>query len=116
MNIQALGAPAAAKPEERQVQAAEQRGPVSAVAADGSTGAPEPSREDLSAAVKKINESMALSSQSLEFSIDDDTKDIVVKVIDQDTREVVRQMPSREALEIAKSLDRMRGLLLHQTA
>jgi flagellar protein FlaG len=40
----------------------------------------------------------------------------VVKVIDQNTQEVVRQIPSKEALEIAKSLDKMRGLLIRQTA
>ena len=40
----------------------------------------------------------------------------MVKIIDQHTREVVRQIPSVEALEIAKSIDKMRGLLISQTA
>ena len=75
-----------------------------------------PSREQVDDAVKKINEGMAASSQSLEFAIDDDSKEIVVKIIDQGTREVVRQIPSVEALEIAKSIDKMRGLLISQTA
>jgi flagellar protein FlaG len=52
---------------------------------------------------------MPPSAQSLQFSIDEDSKDIVVKVIDQSTKEVVRQIPTEEALEIAKSLDKMRG-------
>jgi flagellar protein FlaG len=104
------------KMEERPVQPVEQQGAVSGVASKAAaTGAP-PSREDLSAAVKKINESMPASAQSLEFSIDEDSEDIVVKIIDQSTKEIVRQIPSKEALEIAKSLDKMRGLLLRQTA
>jgi flagellar protein FlaG len=76
-----------------------------------------PSHEDVSAAVKKMNEAMLGSSQSLQFSIDEDSKDIVVKVIDQSTKEVVRQIPSKEALQIAKSIDKMQqGLLINQTA
>ena len=78
-------------------------------------------REDVSAAVKKMNDAMLGSSQSLQFSIDEDSKDIVVKVIDQSTKEVVRQIPSKEALQIAKSLDKsidkmQHGLLIDHTA
>jgi flagellar protein FlaG len=116
MNIQPVGSSVATKLEERPVQAADQQGAVAAAAGKATGTASPVSREDLSAAVKKINESMPVSAQSLEFSIDEDSKDIVVKVIDQSTREVVRQIPSEEALEIAKSLDKMRGLLIRQTA
>jgi flagellar protein FlaG len=103
------------KPEERQLQAIEQQATVSVAASKTATGA-EPSRKDLSEAVNKINDSLSGSSQGLEFSIDEDTKGIVVKVIDLDTKEVLRQMPSKVALEIAKSIDKTRGLLIDQTA
>ena len=116
MNIQPVGAPVTMKPEERALPAVEQQGTVSGAANKAKSGSAEPSREELSHAVKKINDSMLGAAQGLEFSIDEDTKDIVVKVIDQSTKEVVRQMPSKEALEIAKSLDKMRGLLIDQTA
>jgi flagellar protein FlaG len=119
MNIQPVGSPVTTKLDERTPApvAVEGAGNVAAVAASKDTGDTSPaSREDLSSAVKKLNESMQASSQSLEFSIDEDSKDIVVKVIDQNTKEVVRQMPSEEALHIAKSLDKMRGLLIHETA
>jgi flagellar protein FlaG len=116
MNIPPVASPITAKLDERPVAQAEQSGTVSALAGKSPASAAQPSREDLSAAVKKINESMSASAQSLEFSIDEDSKDIVVKIIDQSTKEIVRQIPSKEALEIAKSLDKMRGLLLNQTA
>lgn len=121
MNIQTLGSPVASRLEERTPPAIEQQNaqPAKAVkpaeAGNGAEAA-QPSREQLSDAVRKINEGMAASSQSLEFAIDDDSKEIVVKIIDQGTREVVRQIPSVEALEIAKSIDKMRGLLISQTA
>jgi flagellar protein FlaG len=117
MNIQSLGSPVAPRLEERTLPALEQTAPSARTAkpAEAQEAAP-PSREQVSDAVKKINEGMHASSQSLEFAIDEDSKEIVVKIIDQSTREVVRQIPSVEALEIAKSLDKMRGLLISQTA
>lgn len=119
MNIQPLGASAAIKPDERATIAAGQA--VTASAGTGAAGKPAAedapaSRAEVTDAVKKINDAMRGTSQSLEFSIDEDSKHIIVKVIDQDTKEVVRQMPSKEALEIAKSIDKMRGLLIDHTA
>jgi flagellar protein FlaG len=117
MNIQPVGVPAAPRVDDRTAQ------PVPSVGATDSTskGKPadgaKPSHEDVSAAVKKMNEAMLGSSQSLQFSIDEDSQDIVVKVIDQSTKEVVRQIPSKEALQIAKSIDKMQqGLLIKETA
>jgi flagellar protein FlaG len=120
MNIQSIGSPVAPRLEERALQALDQQNtqPVKAATSKAAEAqeATAPSREQVDDAVKKINEGMQASSQSLEFAIDEDSKEIVVKIIDQGTREVVRQIPSVEALEIAKSLDRMRGLLISQTA
>jgi len=119
MNIQPLGTSVAIKADDRATGTVEQAPAASAAAgvakAYAADAAPA-SREEVTDAVKKINDAMLASAQSLEFSIDEDSKHIVVKVIDQDTKEVVRQMPSKEALEIAKSIDKMRGLLIDQTA
>lgn len=117
MNIQTLGANAGVKLDDRPAVAA--AAPVSndrATVASSATSSEPPSREDVNAAVKTLNDSMKASSQSLEFSVDEDSKDIVVKLIDQSTKEVVRQIPSVEALQIAKSIDKMQGRLINQTA
>jgi len=117
MNVQPLGSPVSLRPEDRATGTAEPTTATKAAAAvTAATDAAPASRAEVSDALKKINDAMLASSQSLEFSIDEDSKHIVVKVIDQDTKEVVRQMPSKEALEIAKSIDRMRGLLIDHTA
>jgi flagellar protein FlaG len=85
---------------------------VDRVAAVRQPGAPDP----LDEAVGNINKSLKAAGQGVEFSIDDDSKRLVVKVVDQETREVLRQMPSVEALEIAKALDRAQGMLIKQEA
>jgi len=75
-----------------------------------------PSLKEVEQAVAEINKSLQSKAQSLEFSIDDDSKRTIVKVIDQSTREVLRQIPTPEALQIAKSLANNKGLLVDQEA
>ncbi|MBB3117734.1 flagellar protein FlaG [Pseudoduganella violacea] len=75
-----------------------------------------PSQKELESAVAELNKSVQASAQSLEFSIDTDSKRTVVKIIDQSTKEILRQIPSKEALQLAKSLGSTKGLLIQQEA
>lgn len=115
MQIQSTGLPLTPRLDERPSMVAES-GAVAGRSVRPDATTPPPSKEDVSAAVDKLNEAMVASSQSLKFEIDDDTNQIVVKIIDQGTQEVVRQMPTEEALNMAKSIDKMQGLLIRQTA
>ena len=78
--------------------------------------APAPSMDQVKQAVQDINKSMQSLKQGLEFSIDADSKQTIIKVIDPETKEVIRQMPSQEALEIAKALDQVLGKLIKEKA
>lgn len=72
-----------------------------------------PSSAQLEAAVTHINQVLQQTSRNLQFSVDDSTKRVVVKVVDTQTGELVRQIPSEETLAIARSIDTMqKGLLL----
>jgi len=115
MQIQSVATPVTAKPDERPV-AVTGTSAVTGRQVRPDTPVSVPSKEEVSDAVKKLNEAMPPSAQSLQFEIDEDSKEIVVKIIDQSTKEVVRQMPSKEALEMAKAIDKMQGLLIRQTA
>jgi flagellar protein FlaG len=81
-----------------------------------SRSAPAPSMDQVKQAVHDINKSMQALSRGVEFSIDTDTKQTVVKVIDPQTKEVIRQMPTQEALDIAKALDQVLGKLIKAKA
>ena len=117
MNIQPVASSAPPRVDDRTLQPTPSVGATEPASKSKPADGVKPSHEDVSAAVKKMNDAMLGSSQSLQFSIDEDSKDIVVKVIDQSTKEVVRQIPSKEALQIAKSIDKMQqGLLINQTA
>lgn len=74
------------------------------------------SASEVRKAVSDINRTIQAISQNLEFSVDTDANEVVVKVIDQQTKQVLRQIPTVEALEIAKSLDKLQGLLIRQQA
>ena len=75
-----------------------------------------PSQKDLEKAVKAVNEFIGTFNNSLNFSIDSDTGQTVVKVIDSATQAVIKQIPSEEMLVIAKALDNIKGLLVQQKA
>lgn len=67
------------------------------------TPAAKPERPELEQAVKDIQDYMVASQRNLEFSIDDTTHDVVVKVVATDTGEVIRQLPTELALKLAQS-------------
>lgn len=67
--------------------------------------------EALKSAVKEIEKFVQSVRRNLEFSIDEASGKVVVKVIASETGEVVRQLPSAEALKIADSLQNAHSLL-----
>jgi flagellar protein FlaG len=67
-------------------------------------------------ATKRLQAFVSEVRSDIQFSVDDQSGETVVKVIDRGTKEVIRQIPSEEALEIAKALDRLQGILVKQQA
>lgn len=74
------------------------------------------SRARLDAAVSDIQKHVQGVRRNLNFSIDDATGDVVVKVIDGESGKVVRQIPSEEVLKLAAQLDDMRSLMFETSA
>jgi flagellar protein FlaG len=70
----------------------------------------------LEGAVRKLNEYVAPALQTIQFSIDQESERIVVKVVDTTTQEVLRQIPNEEVLAITRTLDKLQGLVIRQTA
>ena len=74
------------------------------------------SAEEVQNVLDKMNEFMGKGQHNLNFSIDKDTDDMVVKVMDTETNEVIRQFPSEQTLKLAKHIDGMLGLILNENA
>jgi flagellar protein FlaG len=77
---------------------------------------PEINKAELATAVKKLNEQVSPALQTIEFSIEEESARMIVKVIDTATKTVIRQMPNEEVLAFSKSMDRLQGMVIRQTA
>ena len=73
-------------------------------------------KASLATAVNKLNEFVAPALQTVEFAIDEQSERIVVKVVDTETKKVLRQIPNDEVLAMSKTLDKLQGLVIRQTA
>ena len=80
------------------------------------TATPVASKDQVSAAVNSVKTYIEPINNALEFSLNDDTDQIVVKIVDRETKEVIRQMPSEEMIALAKALDSLKGLFVKQNA
>ena len=78
--------------------------------------AEEPQRVALEKAVTDMREFVQASQRNLDFSIDDSTGKVVVKVIATDSGEVIRQIPSETALKLAQNLSDASSLLFDTKA
>lgn len=77
----------------------------------------QPSEAQLQGALDKINQAMRQNNTNLEFSIDQESKQMLIKVVDSSTGEIIRQFPSKEILAISESIDQFqKGLLIKQKA
>jgi flagellar protein FlaG len=62
--------------------------------------------------VVELNSYMQNMNRSLQFSVDEQSGDTVIKVIDSETDELIRQIPAEELLVVRSSLEEYRGMLL----
>jgi flagellar protein FlaG len=59
---------------------------------------------NLKKAVDDLNDFIQNTHRDLQFSIDDKSGTLIVKVIDSKTEKVIRQIPNEETLRLARSL------------
>lgn len=107
-------AAAADKPVEKPADA-----PVEAsTESKGSTLKDKEAQEDAKAkaAAEDIQKFFHAVKRNLEFSIDEASGKVIVKVIASDSGEVVRQIPNAEILKLAESLSDANSLLFHAKA
>ncbi|MEW6624314.1 MAG: flagellar protein FlaG [Bacillota bacterium] len=65
-------------------------------------------------AIEEANKSYYGIYTRFEFSIHDDTKEIMVKVIDQETNEVIREIPPEKILDMVATMWELAGLIVDE--
>lgn len=78
--------------------------------------APQASREEVEAAVATIQDFVQSVRRSINFSLEEGSGRVVVKVTDAGSGDVIRQIPSEEALQLAENLSEVRSLLFKAEA
>lgn len=80
----------------------------------GKSGTARP--EDVTAAVSELNDYARNINRQLEFILDKEINQVIVRVYNADNEELIRQIPSEEALTLARRLVREEGLFLDTRA
>ena len=74
------------------------------------------SSEDIAQAVKAINQQVQALHRELQFSVDDKSGRVIIKIVDTQTKQVIRQIPAEDVVELARDLPQDRGLILKTKA
>ncbi len=94
--------------------------PAAPAAVSDSRPAPEPATavdpKALQQLADKLTQTIGMTGQQVQFSVDNDTGKTVLRVTDAESGAVLRQIPGDEALSMARILDRMQGVLIRQKA
>lgn len=81
-----------------------------------STNLSEQNVEALHETVAVINDFMSQFQRTLNFSVDQDGGQTIIKVIDKSNDELIRQIPSEDFIEISKHIEQMNNLLFSEKA
>jgi len=81
-----------------------------------SSSASEITKENAKEIVDALSELSETLQTKLNFSVHEQTNDIVVKVIEKDTDRVIRQIPPEEMIELHEKMKDLSGFLLNSNA
>jgi len=65
-------------------------------------------------AIEKANKSICGGMRKFEFSIHEQTKQIMVKVLDSETNEVIREIPPEKILDMVAKMWELAGLIVDE--
>lgn len=72
------------------------------------------SREQLEEIREAVNEALKDMNVGLDFEEDEETEELVVKVMNREKEELIRQIPPEAMLQVAKRMEEMTGLLIEE--
>lgn len=77
----------------------------------------QPTGSQLQSALDKLNQAMQQTNTGVQFSIDQNTKSTLIKVVDTQTGETIKQIPSKEVIAVSEAIGQFQqGLLVKQKA
>ncbi len=89
---------------------------VAAVKASAAPEAAPPDPATLKKSVEALNAFIQPHVANIEFSLDTDSGKTLLKIVDKETDTVLMQFPSKEALALSRSVGKLKGFLIKDTA
>ena len=68
--------------------------------------------EKMQETASRLNEITQKIQRNLEFSVNEDSGDVVISVVDRETNEVIRQIPEEHVLAIRENIESLKGILI----
>ena len=97
------------------VQEAVFKTPAAQTAADTKDDTDKLSAKQVQQSLQEINKVVMGLSISVQFQIDPDFKELIVRVVDEDSGKLIRQIPTEEVVKMSKAMDNLKGLLFAQS-
>jgi uncharacterized FlaG/YvyC family protein len=64
--------------------------------------------------LEKVNKSLNIKNIALNYSVDEKTKDIVIKVVEKDSDRVIRQIPPEQVLKLRGRIKELLGVIFDE--
>ena len=74
----------------------------------------EPDEKQLIDAIERTNKAIESTTCSFEYSIHEQTKQIMVKVVDKKTKEVIREFPPEKILDMVAKMWEVAGIMVDE--
>ena len=86
------------------------------LSASGQAAGQRPARAALEHTVQDLNGLVQDLQREVRFSLDDNSGEVVVKIVDRQTDEVIRQIPSEDVLQLREKLQQAAGAIFNGEA
>lgn len=80
---------------------------------EGSEGK-EPSKNTIDSVVSEVNQKMRMKKTRCEYSYDEPTKRVSIKVYDKDTDKLIREVPPEKSLEMLQKMWELAGIIVDE--
>ena len=87
----------------------DQGSPSSELSASAQAAGQRPERAALEQTVQDLNSLVQNLQREVRFSLDDNSGEVVVKIVDRQTDDVIRQIPSEDVLQLREKLQQATG-------
>lgn len=74
----------------------------------------EPSQNTIKSVFSEVNQKMRMNKTRCEYSYDEPTKRVSIKVFDKDTDQLIREVPPEKSLEMLQKMWELAGIIVDE--